>query len=325
MGIIEVQNLTKKYTYTPRTEEGIKGILKYLFSREKIEVWALKDISFDIPRGKVVALLGENGAGKSTLIKILTGILYPTSGEVYVAGYIPSQRKKAFLSKIGVLFGQRTQLWWDLPVIDSYHLLYRVYKIPYREYKERLEFLGDLLGVKKYWEKPVRRLSLGERVRADFLASLLHNPEILFLDEPTIGLDALAKREFRKILKKVSQSFSTTILITSHDLFEIEEIAEELLLLHKGQLFYQGKIQDFFHQYASHIEVELYFKKDFSFSFSRGEILYHKGNFYRILLPFQEGILSKFLEEILPKGEVLDLSIKKPTLEDILSKIYGLY
>src|SRR5438094_386686 len=221
--IIEVRELTKEFR-TFRRREGVLGALENLFVREHVTVHAVDRVSFTIEPGEMVGYIGANGAGKSTTIKMLTGILVPTGGVVVSYGYVPYGERRRYTKHLGVVFGQRTQLWWDIAVIESFKLLKEIYGVSEADYRRRLDKFAEILNVKEYLHTPVRKLSLGERMRCDLAASLLHNPPLLFLDEPTIGLDVVAKDHIREFLKEVNRTEGTTVLLTTHDLSAIEEL-----------------------------------------------------------------------------------------------------
>lgn len=242
MNAIEVHNLRKAFQ-VQQNRTGLKGSFQDLFKRSYKEVVAVNDIDFTIPKGEICGYIGENGAGKSTTIKMLTGILVPTSGEILVNGMVPYKDREKFVRNIGVVFGQRSQLWWDLGVIESFHLLRKVYRVPADEFKKRLDELVQRLDLADILNRPVRKLSLGQRMRCELAASLLHNPSIVFLDEPTIGLDIVVKSEIRDFLKELNQKYETTILLTTHDLQDIEALCSRVIMLDDGQIIYDGGLQ----------------------------------------------------------------------------------
>ena len=226
--MIKVENLSKVFK-TSKKFPGLFGSIKGLFTREYTEKKAVNNISFEIASGDIVGYIGSNGAGKSTTIKIMTGILTPTSGRVLVDGIEPYKNRQLNAKKIGVVFGQRTQLWWDLPLNESFSLLKDIYEVSEDDYKERMKFFTDVLGLDEFIMQPVRTLSLGQRMKADLAASLLHNPKILFLDEPTIGLDVVVKEKVRKAIKEIHAKYGTTIILTTHDLQDIEELCSKII------------------------------------------------------------------------------------------------
>ncbi|MCK7488135.1 MAG: ATP-binding cassette domain-containing protein [Bacillus subtilis] len=225
MEIIRVENLTKKFTIYEK-DPGLKGVLKSFIKAKKIIKTAVDNVSFSVNQGEIIGYIGPNGAGKSTTIKILTGILTPSSGSVVVDGLVPYLKRTQNAKKIGVVFGQRTQLWWDLPLNESFTVLKEIYQIPESEYKERLAYFDGLFGLHEFIKQPVRQLSLGQRMKADIVASLLHNPKLLFLDEPTIGLDVIAKENIRKTIHDINKKYNTTVILTTHDLADIEELLQ---------------------------------------------------------------------------------------------------
>ena len=255
---IEVELLRKQFK-VQKNREGLGGAMKDLFRREYTEVTAVKDITFTIPRGEICGYIGENGAGKSTTIKMLTGILVPTSGTVRVNGYVPHEEREKFVREIGVVFGQRSQLWWDIGVIESFQLLRKVYRVPENEYRRRLDDLVERLQLGELLNRPVRKLSLGQRMRCELVASLLHNPSILFLDEPTIGLDIVVKTEIREFLKQLNREHGTTILLTTHDLQDIEALCSRVIMLDDGRIIYDGGLDELKTRWSKGREIRLQF------------------------------------------------------------------
>ena len=242
--MIQVENLSKTF-YVQKREAGFKNALKTFFKREKTAIKALDSLSFTIKEGEIVGYLGPNGAGKSSTIKILSGILTPDSGHCVINGHVPWQERRAHVKEIGVVFGQRSQLWWDLPVIDSFHLLKDIYQVPAPQFAETLAELTEMLQLAELLPMPTRQLSLGQRMRCEIAASLLHRPKILFLDEPTIGLDAVAKVAVRQFIKRINQEFNTTVILTTHDMQDIEKLAQRILLIGQGQLLFDGSLAAF--------------------------------------------------------------------------------
>jgi len=248
--VIQVKDLTKNFVVRKR-RPGFMGSVVSLFSAPSETIMAVDHVNFSLDQGDLVGYLGPNGAGKSTTIKMLTGILVPTSGQVLVDGIDPQKDRRAVARRIGVVFGQKTQLWWDLPVEESFDLLRAVYRIPRKDYNERMEFFIELLHMKDFLSQQTRKLSLGQRMRADLAASLLHRPPILFLDEPTIGLDILTRDIVRKFIKEINEKEKITILLTTHDIQDIEYLARRLILLDRGRVHYDGRIEDFIQKYAA--------------------------------------------------------------------------
>jgi ABC-2 type transport system ATP-binding protein len=243
--MIEVTHVSK-YFYKPYREPGIKGMLKTLFTRLKIETKAVDDICFRVGEGEIVGYIGANGAGKSTTIKMMSGILTPTKGEILIDGYKPydARERKKVLNELGVVFGQRTQLWWDLPLVETFTLYRDIYGIPEDVYKTRLAYLCQVLDIDKFMNSQVRTLSLGQRMRADLAASLIHNPKVLFLDEPTIGLDVLVKDKMTAAIKDINRQFNTTVILTTHDMKDITNLCSRIIILDEGHIIYDGTISD---------------------------------------------------------------------------------
>ncbi|MCU6711864.1 ABC transporter ATP-binding protein [Paenibacillus sp. J5C_2022] len=258
MHAIDVKDLRKQFK-VQKNREGLSGALKDLFKRDYREVTAVKDISFQIPQGEICGYIGENGAGKSTTIKMLTGILVPTSGELKVNGFVPYKEREKFVNGIGVVFGQRSQLWWDIGVIESFQLLRKVYRVPEAEFKKRLDNLVERLQLGDLLNRPVRKLSLGQRMRCELVASLLHNPSILFLDEPTIGLDIVVKTEIRDFLLEMNRQEGTTILLTTHDLQDIEALCSRVIMLDDGRIIYDGGLDELKTRWSKGREIQFQF------------------------------------------------------------------
>jgi len=241
MSCITVKHLSKTYRIAKRGR-GVGGALKGLVRREKREIHALRDLSFSVEEGEILGYIGPNGAGKSTTIKIMGGIMRPDGGECTVAGRIPWKDRIAHVRGIGVVFGQRTQLWWDLPAVESFRLLKTMYRVPEARYRGNMEELTSLLSLGPLLDTPVRQLSLGQRMRCEIAASLLHGPEVLFLDEPTIGLDANAKIAVRGFIREYNRKRRLTVILTTHDMDDIEELSHRILVLHEGEIIYQGDV-----------------------------------------------------------------------------------
>ena len=241
--MIEMKGISKTYRIRKR-EAGIGSAVKALFTRDYTEIHALKEMSFTIPDGQIVGYIGPNGAGKSTTIKILSGILRPDSGECTVNGMVPWEDRKKYVSKLGVVFGQRSQLWWDVPVIESFQLLRDIYRVERGEFQSNLRRLTEQLDLQPFLSAPVRLLSLGQRMRCEIAASLLHSPEILFLDEPTIGLDAVSKLKVREFIQSENRERKITVILTTHDMQDIDALCHRVLLIGKGQLLLDGSIEE---------------------------------------------------------------------------------
>ena len=260
MSLINVSNITKTFKSSLRNS-GLSEAIKSFFKRKYQYIDAVKDISFEIEEGEIVGYIGPNGAGKSTTIKMLSGILVPTSGSITVDGLNPTKNRREYVSRIGVVFGQKSQLTWDIPAEDTFDLLRDIYKIDNKEYQKTKDYLVKLLNIEEIIKKPVRTLSLGERMRCEIAVSLLHKPKILFLDEPTIGLDAISKKIVRNFIKKINKENKVTIILTTHDMSDIEALAKRIILIGNGRILYDGEIKKLKNKYGSYKNIKL-FNKD---------------------------------------------------------------
>ncbi len=261
--IIKVENLRKDYDYFEK-KQGLKNSFKNLFKRKKIIKTAVDDISFEIKEGEVVGFLGPNGAGKTTTMKMLSGILTPSAGKVEVLGFDPGKRQAAYQKQFALVMGQKNQLWWDLPPMESFLLNKEIYEIPQKDFQKRLDFLVENLQIKETLNKPVRKLSLGERMKNELVASLLHDPKVLFLDEPTIGLDVVAQKNIRDFLKKYNKEHKTTILLTSHYMKDIVSLCDRNIVINKGKIIYDGLLDDLIAKYAPNKMLKVVFGKNYS-------------------------------------------------------------
>lgn len=252
--MIQVEHIVKEFV-SPKKYPGLKGAIKGLFSTEKVRKVAVDDISFHIAKGEIVGYIGSNGAGKSTTIKMMTGILTPTSGKCVVNGIDPSKDRMVNAKNIGVVFGQRTQLWWDLPLSESYTILKEIYDVSDADYKERMEFLNSVLGLPEFFDRPVRTLSLGQRMRADLGAALIHNPKVLYLDEPTIGLDLVVKDKIRDAIREINEKYQTTVILTTHDIGDIEELCSRIIVIDEGKKIYDGGLNELKDTYGTKRKV----------------------------------------------------------------------
>jgi len=321
--IIEAKNLTKEFKSLKR-EPSLKGYFKTLFSRNYETKRALNRVNLEIKKGEFVGIIGPNGAGKSTLIKILTGILTPTSGEAKILGLVPYKQRQKYTKDIGVIFGQRTQLWWDLPAKDSFELLKYVFKIPEDVYKENLDRFTELLELDKYLATPVRKLSLGERMRCDLAASLLHNPKIVYLDEPTIGLDVEAKHKVREFLKELNKG-GVTIILTTHDMGDIEELCPRIIIIDKGKKIFDGQISEIRKKIRSDRVLVIDFHDEIDvkkLKFNGVKILSKEENRVKLEIDTRKTTVSEIAKRIFSKYIVHDISIEEPEIEEIIREIY---
>lgn len=330
MEIIKVENLKKEFIIYEK-EPGLKGVIKSFYNAKKIVKKAVDDVSFTIQQGEIVGYIGPNGAGKSTTIKMLTGILTPTSGEVRVDGIIPYQKRTVNAKKIGVVFGQRTQLWWDLPLIESFTVLKEIYQISDADYKERLAYFTELFGLNEFIKQPVRQLSLGQRMKADIVASLLHNPKLLFLDEPTIGLDVIAKENIRKTLKDIHEKYQTTIILTTHDLADIEELCDRIMMIDQGKIIYDGSLETIKAKFGSKKIVCFTLKNDSDIDLKVFETLKQKdadltcsieNKQLTVIFNKLKINVGDIIGPVLTQTEVLDIDISDDHLENIIKAIY---
>lgn len=327
--MIEVSRLTKSFTQYEK-ESGLMGLLKGFFNAKKRMIHAVSDLSFTISEGEIVGYIGANGAGKSTTIKMLTGILTPTSGEVRVNGIIPHKERVKNALNIGVVFGQRTQLWWDLPLGESFSILKEIYLISDEDYHQRMIELNEILELNEFIKSPVRTLSLGQRMRADIAASLLHNPKILYLDEPTIGLDVNAKLKMRQAIKQMNQKFKTTVILTTHDLDDIEELCSRILVIDQGRLIYDGDLSTIKEKYGSTLSVTFQLKEDIDSIESIKNILSCDDDVHMsfsdlgLNLEFDKRNhkVGTLTQKVMAHFEVLDMSISETPIEKIVGDIY---
>lgn len=328
MQAIEVHDLRKTFQIQ-KSRGGLTGAIKDLFARQYNEVAAVNDITFSIPQGEICGYIGENGAGKSTTIKMLTGILVPTSGQIKVNGYIPYQEREKFVQEIGVVFGQRSQLWWDIGVIESFQLLRKVYQVSEADYKKRLDELVERLQLQDLLNRPVRKLSLGQRMRCELVAALLHNPSIIFLDEPTIGLDIVVKSEIREFLKDLNRTQGTTILLTTHDLQDIEALCSRVIMLDAGNVIYDGGLHDLKTRWGKGKEVRFQFGKPVQAAQLQVWTAHlpvewtQEGDLVATALVSAETVVSGVLTAVLSQVEILDIQISETSTDEIVRQIYS--
>ena len=321
MPLIEVRDLCKTYEIQKR-KDGFKNTLLSLFKREYVKKEAVKDISFTIGKGELVGYIGANGAGKSTTIKMLSGILIPTSGSVIVNGMVPYKNRKEYSMKIGIVFGQRSQLNWDLPMEDTFQLYKRIYKISDEMFKRNVAFYTELLDMSDFIKTPIRQLSLGQKMKANLAIAMLHEPEILYLDEPTIGLDVISKDRMRKFIKEINKEKSTTVILTTHDMNDIEEICNRIILIDKGKLLFDGEKEKFKQFKPVNTEVTFEFATDVNLEKSeRYNIIRDHPLLKTISFNKQQTRLVDVITEITQKYDVKDMSIKDNTIEEIVKAI----
>src|SRR6266852_3796877 len=326
--LISVHALSKHYRSFHR-REGILGGLVNLFHREYQSVKAVDNIHFEIGRGEMVGYIGPNGAGKSTTIKMLTGILVPTSGEIHSNGFVPWRQRAAYVKTIGVVFGQRTQLWWDIAAIESFKLLRRIYDVSQRDFDERMELFNQVLGLSELLYTPVRKLSLGQRMRCDLAAALLHNPPIRCVDEPTIGLDVVAKDHIRQFLRAINQRYRTTVLLTTHDLDDIEELCRRIMVIDHGTLLYDVPLGQLKQKLLRIKQIKFVLRDKEQMAnlaaLSRDglEIEPVDEMTFRIRFDRTRIVTADLIRQILASVEVRDLLIEDEPIEEIIKRIYA--
>lgn len=317
MSFIEVKNISKTFKVPIR-----EGILKSFFNRKYKYIKAIDNISFSIKKGEIVGYIGPNGAGKSTTIKILSGILYPDEGKVVIDKMIPYLDRKKYVREIGVVFGQRSQLWWDIPAIDSFELLKEIYKIDDEEYKETLNELIETLNLKEIINIPVRQLSLGSRMRLEIAASLIHRPKILFLDEPTIGLDAVSKKEVRDFIKKINKKNNITVILTTHDMNDIEALSKRIILIGKGKVLYDGTLNKLKKDYDYIKRVTIITKEKINIKKNYIVEQINEKDKIEFKIDVRKIELNKFISYITDKIAIDDLEIENNNIDDIIVKLY---
>ena len=324
MSFINVQDISKTFKVAKR-RSGLKATLKSFFKRNYIYVEAVKDISFQIEKGEIVGYIGPNGAGKSTTIKILSGILVPDSGKCTINGLVPYKDRQKYVKDIGVVFGQRSQLWWDIPAEDTFDLLKDVYDINEEEYQKTKKDLIEKLNLKDIIHMPVRQLSLGQRMRCEIAASLLHSPEILFLDEPTIGLDATSKKIVREFVKKINKEKKVTIILTTHDMSDIEALAKRIILIGKGRILYDGSLRKLKNKYDNNKYINIITNDKLTIK-HKGIISKEKTkDGYNIIIDSKIINLSDFLNLISKKIKIEDVEVENENIDNIIVSLYKEY
>ncbi len=320
--IISVRELSKHFRVALQGR-GTWGALRGLLARRQRLIKAVDRVSFEIYPGEVVGYLGPNGAGKSTTLKMLAGLLVPTSGDLDVAGRVPWRRREAHVAGIGAVFGQRTTLWWDLPVIESLDLLQFIYRIPAGRYRRNLDEFRRLLDLDEFLSTPVRALSLGQRMRADLCAALLHEPPLLFLDEPTIGLDVVAKERIRRFIRHINQAHRTTVLLTTHDLSDVEKLCERVMIIDRGRLLYDGPLEALRQRFGGRRELVVYFGEDYPSVEVEGALVSERAG-RQVTYRFQRGEItaSALIGRLSSQYQIRDLEVREAEIADIVRRIY---
>lgn len=323
--MIEVKNLVKEFK-KPIRGEGIIGMFKTLFSHKFETKIAVNNVSFSIKDGEIVGYIGSNGAGKSTTIKMMCGILTPTSGTVTIDSLEPYAMRTKVAKNIGVVFGQKTQLWWDIPLIESFKVLKEVYQINDNDYADRMAFLDNVLDLKDFLKQPVRTLSLGQRMRADLAASLLHNPKVLFLDEPTIGLDVLVKEKIRIAIKEMNKKYNTTVILTTHDMADIENLCSRVIIIDEGKIIYDGSLLKIKNRFGDLRTVTMQIKNELNLdnlSTFDGMVSYENG-LHELVVRFDalkvnfEDVINYLLSHV----HIVDMKLKEISIEEVVREIY---
>lgn len=324
--LIEVKSVSKTFKVNKRAS-GVPGMVANLFVPKFEKKQAVKDISFSIKEGEMVGFIGPNGAGKSTTIKMLSGILYPEKGEIEVNGFVPYKQRKDYVGSIGVVFGQKSQLQWDLPVIDSFELLKAIYRVPDEVYKKNLNRFVDMLDMGGFINQPVRQLSLGQRMRADIVAALLHSPKIVFFDEPTIGVDVVGKEKIREFIRELNAEDNVTMLFTTHDMQDIEKTCNRLIIIDKGTKVYDGTLPGIREKYGTTRQLDVEFHDNCEIApIENVEIKQLDeldGRKKRFIFENTKVQINELMNELLAKYNVRDLNISEPEIESIIRKIYG--
>lgn len=320
--VISVKNLSKHFKVYKKAP-GLMGSFKSLFVRKYETVKAVNEVSFEIKEGEIIGFIGQNGAGKTTTLKMLSGLLYPTSGEVSVLGFNPWDRKQEFQKQFALIMGQKNQLWWDLPAIESFLLNKAIYEIPDKQFEETLEKLSTLLDVKDILQIQVRKLSLGQRMKCELIAALLHNPKVLFLDEPTIGLDVIMQKTLRDFIKDYNKEFGATIILTSHYMDDVKELCERVIIIDHGTKVYDGNLDQIIKKYARNKTLTLSFSQDVSESELKdfGTVKSFSQNQATLLVKRSEA--TKTAAKILNKFKVNDLNIEEAPIEAIIREIFS--
>ncbi len=322
MPIIETRALRKTFRSVVRGE-GLGGAIGALFSREYEEKVAVEDVSMSVEQGEVVGYIGPNGAGKSTTIKMLTGILVPTSGSIEVAGIVPHEKRRQNARNIGVVFGQRSQLYWDLPLRESFELLRAIYRVPRDRYRENLAHFVEILDLDRFMATPVRQLSLGERMRGDFAAALLHDPKIVYLDEPTIGLDVVAKEAIRAFIADINKRLGTTVILTTHDLADVERLCKRIVLIDEGTVIYDGKLERLRDEYGTHRTLVVHFKDPQpGFTLPGVEIEHREAPIVWLRFDRRATTAEALIRRVTERYAITDVAIVEPEMEEIVRRLY---
>lgn len=323
MSLIKAEDLNKTFRIYNQGE-GLKDYLKSFISRDYREVHAVEGLNLDIEEGEMIGYIGSNGAGKSTTVKMLTGILEPSSGSIEVDGRDPQKERKKNAMNIGVVFGQKTQLWWDLPVKESFRLLKEIYEVSDEAYDERIDEFDEVLQLSEFWDQPVRKLSLGQKMRCELAASFLHHPKIVYLDEPTIGLDVAVKERIRDFIKKMNQEENITVMLTTHDIDDIEDLCDRIVVLDEGKKIYDGQLDSLVDRFTSR-RLIMDTRSTENIDLRLDGIMEVDQDDGHVEIVFDRDVISAsdLMREVLERYDVLDFQIKEPDIEAVVKKIYN--
>jgi ABC-2 type transport system ATP-binding protein len=318
--VVHVNELTKVFK-VPERDPGLRAAAKALIRRKTRDVHAVEAISFDIEAGEVVGFLGPNGAGKTTTLKMLAGLLYPTSGEARVLGHVPSKQEKDYLRRMTMVMGNRNQLQWDIPALDSFELYRAIYRLRREDYVAMRDELVELLDVGDLVRKPVRNLSLGERMKVEIVGSLLHRPQVLFLDEPTIGLDVTMQKRIRTFVAEYNQRHGATVLLTSHYMADVEALCKRVIVIHHGRILFDGALASLANEFAAYKTIGVLLENGDAELDSYGEVISRDGD--RAILRVPKAETSRIAARLLSEHEVLDLTIEEPPIEDVIELVFA--
>lgn len=321
MPIIQVKDLQKNFSIKTK-QPGLKGSVRSIFRPEFKHIEAVNGISFEVEEGEMLAFIGPNGAGKSTTIKMMTGILYPTSGDINVLGFNPMKERKKLSYQIGTVFGQKSQLWFHLPPYDSFKLLGHIYEVEEQKLNKRIAFLTEIFEIEELLNIPVRKLSLGQRIRCEIAASLLHEPKIIFFDEPTIGLDVIVKQKIRDLIKQINQEEKTTIFLTSHDAGDIEELCRRVIVINHGDIVTDDSVKNLKSDYLKNKIIQVQYKEKVDLQMEHVKILKNKGYDVKIEVDTFQMPIDEVITKLTQLGKVVDITIEDPPLEEIIADIY---
>ena len=323
MSLIKAENLSKTFKIYSQGE-GIRGYLKSFVKRDYEEVHAVEGLNLEIDSGEMIGYIGSNGAGKSTTVKMLTGILEPTSGEIEVDGRDPHKHRKKNAMNIGVVFGQKTQLWWDLPVKESFKLLKEIYEVSDEAYEERIEEFNEVLQLDEFWEQPVRKLSLGQKMRCELAAAFLHHPKIVYLDEPTIGLDVAVKERIRDFIRKMNENENITVMLTTHDIGDIEDLCKRIVVLDEGKKIYDGSLDKLVNRFSSRrLVMQVERPEDFELEAEGVKEIKTTEEGLEVVFDREVISASDLMRIILEDYEVQDFQIREPDIEEVVKKVYN--